>query len=153
MKDLCLIPAHKIASLIRKKEVSAVEVARAHLARIERLNPILNAFVDYRPERVLVQARQVQEAVQSGTELGPLHGVPLSIKSSINVAGHRCEAGSILRKGHIANEDAPLVARLRSAGAIILGVTNAPEFLMAWETDNVLYGRTNNPWEIGRAHV
>jgi Asp-tRNA(Asn)/Glu-tRNA(Gln) amidotransferase A subunit family amidase len=76
--------------------------------------------------------------------------VPLSIKSSIDVVGHRCEAGSRLRAGHVAAADAPLVARLRSAGAVILGVTNAPEFLMAWETDNVLYGRTNNPWDLTR---
>ncbi len=150
MKDLCLTPAHQIAALIRKKEVSAVEVARAHVDRIERLNPILNTFVDYRPERVLFQAQRAQDAVQNGAELGPLHGVPLSIKSSINVAGHRCEAGSRLRKGNVPTDDAPLVARLRGAGAIILGVTNAPEFLMAWETDNVLYGRTNNPWDLTR---
>src|SRR5208282_3219783 len=81
---------------------------------------------------------------------GPLHGVPVSIKSSIDVAGHLCEAGTRLRAGHIAADDAPLVARLRSAGAVILGVTNAPELLMAWETDNLLYGRTNNPWDLSR---
>ena len=80
----------------------------------------------------------------------PLHGVPISIKSSIDVAGHRCEAGSRLRAGYVASEDAPLVARLRAAGAVILGVTNAPEMLMAWETDNLLYGRTNNPWDLTR---
>src|SRR5207302_1460990 len=83
-------------------------------------------------------------------ELGPLHGVPLSIKSAIDVAGHRCEAGTRLRAGHIAAQDAPLVARLRAAGAVILGVTNTPELLMAWETDNLLYGRTNNPWDLTR---
>ncbi len=85
-----------------------------------------------------------------GEELGPLHGVPLSIKSSIDVAGHRCETGSRLRAGIIASQDAPLVSRLRNAGAVILGVTNAPEMLMAWETDNLLYGRTNNPWDLTR---
>ncbi len=85
-----------------------------------------------------------------GSAVGPLHGVPLSIKSAIDVRGFRCESGTKLRQGHIAEKDAPLVARLRQAGAIILGVTNAPELLMAWETDNLLYGRTNSPWDLAR---
>src|ERR1700692_1940175 len=149
-----LLSAREIAGQIRRKEVSPVEVARAHLDRIERLNPKLNAFVDYKPEAVLTQAREAEKAILRGDrdkdELGPLHGVPLSIKSAIDVAGHRCEAGTRLRAGHIAAEDAPLVARLRAAGAVILGVTNTPELLMAWETDNLLYGRTNNPWDLER---
>ena len=139
-----------IATRIRRKEVSPVEVARTHLSRIERLNPGLNAFVDCQPEAVLRQAREAEQSVQRGNELGPLHGVPISIKSAIDVAGHRCEAGTRLRAGYIATADAPLVARLRAAGAIILGVTNVPELLMAWETDNLLYGRTNNPWDLTR---
>ena len=91
-----------------------------------------------------------EAAVSNGEELGALHGVPLSIKSSMEVAGLRWEAGTKLRAGIVAERDAPLVARLRQAGAIILGVTNAPELLMAWETDNLLYGRTNNPWDVTR---
>src|SRR6266852_5498279 len=118
MSSPLILSAREIAAQIRRKEVSPVEVARAHLDRIERLNPKLNAFVDYRPEVVLVQARDAGKA--------------------------------ILRGGHIAAQDAPLVARLRAAGAVILGVTNAPELLMAWETDNLLYGRTNNPWDLTR---
>jgi Asp-tRNA(Asn)/Glu-tRNA(Gln) amidotransferase A subunit family amidase len=151
-----LLSAREIAAQIRSKAVSPVEVARAHLDRIERLNPKLNAFVDCKPEAVLAQARQAEKAIlrrareRDKDELGPLHGVPVSIKSSIDVAGHRCEAGTHLRAGYIASEDAPLVARLRAAGAVILGVTNAPELLMAWETDNLLYGRTNNPWDLTR---
>src|SRR5207342_984775 len=101
-------------------------------------------------DAVLAQAREAEKAVLRGDELGSLHGVPVSIKSSIDVAGHRSEAGTRLRAGYIATEDAPLVARLRSAGAVILGVTNTPELLMAWETDNLLYGRTNNPWDLNR---
>jgi Asp-tRNA(Asn)/Glu-tRNA(Gln) amidotransferase A subunit family amidase len=147
---LHLLSAREIAAQIRRKVISPVEVARAHLERIERLNPKLNAFVDLQPEAVLAQAREAEKAIRRGDELGPLHGVPLSIKSSIDVAGHRCEAGTRLRAGYIAAEDAPLVARLRAAGAVILGVTNAPELLMAWETDNLLYGRTNNPWDLTR---
>jgi Asp-tRNA(Asn)/Glu-tRNA(Gln) amidotransferase A subunit family amidase len=142
--------ASEIAAQICRKELSPVEVARIHLDRIERLNPKLNAFVDCRPEAVLAQAREAEKTILRGDEIGPLHGVPLSIKSSIDVAGHRCEAGTRLRAGRLATEDAPLVTRLRDAGAVILGVTNAPELLMAWETDNLLYGRTNNPWDLTR---
>ena len=152
MTSSSLLSAREIAEQIRFKAVSPVEVARAHLDRIERLNPKLNAFVDCQPEAVLARARAAEKALLSTNkdELGPLHGVPLSIKSSIDVAGHRCEAGTRLRAGHIASDDAPLVARLRAAGAVILGVTNTPEMLMAWETDNLLYGRTNNPWDLSR---
>jgi Asp-tRNA(Asn)/Glu-tRNA(Gln) amidotransferase A subunit family amidase len=142
--------ASRIAAEVRAKSISPVEVARIHLERIERLNPLLNAFVDWQAKRVMAQARDSEKAVMSGNELGPLHGVPLSIKSSIDVAGHRCEAGTRLRAGYVATADAPLVARLRAAGAVILGVTNSPELLMAWETDNLLYGRTNNPWDLTR---
>ena len=145
-----LLSAQEIAAQIRRKAVSPVDVARAHLDRIERLNPRLNAFVDCKPEAVLAQARDAEKAILRGDDVGPLHGVPVSIKSSIDVAGHLCEAGTRLRAGHIAAADAPLVARLRAAGAVILGVTNAPELLMAWETDNLLYGRTNNPWDLTR---
>src|SRR5271170_4683211 len=148
--DVHFPSAREIATQIRRRAISPVEVARVHLERIERLNPILNAVVDFQPEAVLAQARDAEKAVLRGDDLGPLHGVPLSIKSSIDVAGHRCEAGTRLRAGRIATEDALLVARLRAAGAVILGVTNAPELLMAWETDNLLYGRTNNPWDLTR---
>jgi Asp-tRNA(Asn)/Glu-tRNA(Gln) amidotransferase A subunit family amidase len=145
-----LSSACELAAKIRGKKISPVEVAQNHLERIARINPRLNAFVDYRPEVVLAQAHAAEEAVQRGDLLGPLHGVPLSIKSSMDVAGHRCEAGSRLRAAHIPTEDAAVVARLRAAGAIILGVTNAPEYLMAWETDNLMYGRTNNPYDVDR---
>jgi Asp-tRNA(Asn)/Glu-tRNA(Gln) amidotransferase A subunit family amidase len=144
------LPVRELVTQIRRKKISPVEVAQAYLNRIERLNPKLNAFVDYKPELVLSQAREAETAILRGDEVGPLHGVPLSIKSSIDVAGHRCEAGTRLRAGNVATDDAPLVARLRAAGAVILGVTNTPELLMAWETDNLLYGRTNNPWDLTR---
>jgi Asp-tRNA(Asn)/Glu-tRNA(Gln) amidotransferase A subunit family amidase len=139
-----------MARQIREKKISPAELAEAHLAKIERLNPKLNAFVHVDPERVRRDARQAEAAVSGGQALGPLHGVPISIKSSVDVAGMKCEAGTRLRAGHVATEDAPLVERLRKAGAIILGVTNTPELLMAWETDNLLYGRTNSPWDLER---
>jgi len=150
MVDLTFLSAVEMAQLIREKKISPVELAEAHLAKIERLNPKLNAFVQVDVERVRREARDAEAAVMSGTALGPLHGVPISIKSSIEVAGLRCESGTRLRAGFVATSDAPLVARLRQAGAIILGVTNTPEMLMAWETDNTLYGRTNSPWDLER---
>ncbi len=144
------LPAVRMAELIRKKQLSPVELIEAHLERINVLHPKINAFVQVDAERALAQARAAEAAIGNKQELGPLHGVPISIKSSIDVAGMRCETGTKLRQGYIATDDAPLVTRLRKAGAIVLGVTNAPELLMAWETDNLLYGRTNNPWDLSR---
>jgi Asp-tRNA(Asn)/Glu-tRNA(Gln) amidotransferase A subunit family amidase len=148
--DLIFLSATKMAELVRTRGISPVELVEAHLSRIEELNPKINAFIQIDAEGALQQARSGEQAVSRGDELGPLHGVPISIKSSIEVAGMRCEAGTKLRAGHVAQVDAPLVQRLRKAGAIILGVTNTPEFLMAWETDNLIYGRTNNPWDLSR---
>jgi Asp-tRNA(Asn)/Glu-tRNA(Gln) amidotransferase A subunit family amidase len=150
MKDLTFLPAVTMAEQIREKKLSPVELAEAHLAKIERLNPKLNAFVHVDANRVRREARAAAAGVMSGKVLGPLHGVPISIKSSLEVAGLRCESGTCLRTGFVARQDAPLVARLRSAGAIVLGVTNTPELLMAWETDNPLHGRTNSPWDLER---
>jgi Asp-tRNA(Asn)/Glu-tRNA(Gln) amidotransferase A subunit family amidase len=150
MDDLTLLPATAMARQICEKSISPVELANAHLSKIERLNPKLNAFVHCEPELVRRQARAAEAAVMRGEALGPLQGVPVSIKSSIEVAGFRCESGTRLRAGFIAKQDAPLVTRLRAAGAIVLGVTNTPELLMAWETDNLLYGRTNSPWDLNR---
>src|SRR5579864_2705504 len=150
MGDLTFLSAVDMAQQIREKKISPVDLTGAHLAKIERLNPKLNAFVHVDMERVRREARNAEAAVMSGKDLGPLHGVPISIKSSMDVAGLRCEAGTRLRAGHVATEDAPLVARLRNAGAIVLGVTNTPELLMAWETGNLLYGRTNSPWDLER---
>jgi len=147
MPALNFLSAVAMAERIRGKELSPLELLEAHLAQIERLNPKLNAFVEVNAEGARRQARAAEAAALRGEFAGPLHGVPLSIKSSIAVRGMRCESGTKLRAGYIARRDAPLVARLRSAGGIILGLTNTPELLMAWETDNVLYGRTNNPWD------
>jgi Asp-tRNA(Asn)/Glu-tRNA(Gln) amidotransferase A subunit family amidase len=150
MGELTFLSAVSMAEQIRRKNLSPVELVEAHLKRIEELNPKLNAFVQIDVEGARKQAHSAEVAVRNGNELGVLHGVPLSIKSSMAVAGLAYEAGTKLRAGVIAAGDAPLVSRLRQAGAIILGVTNAPELLMAWETDNLLYGRTNNPWDLAR---
>jgi Asp-tRNA(Asn)/Glu-tRNA(Gln) amidotransferase A subunit family amidase len=148
--DITFLPAVEMARRIRQKIISPVEIAEAHLTKIERLNPKLNAFVQVDAQRVHREARAAEAAVMSGKALGPLHGVPISIKSSVEVAGMKWETGTRLRAGMVGKQDAPLVARLRRGGAIVLGVTNTPEFLMAWETDNLLYGRTNNPWDWER---
>ncbi len=150
MPELTFLSAVSMADQIRRGELSPVDLVDAHLARIEELNPKLNAFVQVDVKGARQQARLAETAVRNREKLGPLHGVPLSIKSSIQVAGLSWEAGTKLRAGIVAERDAPLVTRLRQAGAIILGLTNAPELLMAWETDNLLYGRTNNPWDVTR---
>src|SRR5213593_2100292 len=150
MNDLTFLPAVQMAEQIRHRKISPVELVEAHLRKIKKLNPVLNAFVQVDAEGAFRQAREAEVAVRRGANLGPLHGVPISIKSSIEVAGFRCEAGTKLRQGTVASQDAPLVSRLRDAGAIIPGLTNTPELLMAWETDNLLYGRTNNPWDLTR---
>jgi Asp-tRNA(Asn)/Glu-tRNA(Gln) amidotransferase A subunit family amidase len=142
-----------MAEGVRARKVSPVELTDAHLSRIRELNPKLNAFVTVDGDRARDQAMLAESALSSSAKtesIGPLHGVPISIKSSIDVAELLCECGSVLRKGNVPSEDAPLVKRLRAAGAIILGNTNVPEFLMAYETDNLLYGRTNNPWDPSR---
>lgn len=148
--EITSLSLSQIAEQVRTGQLSPVEVVEAHLARIEKLNPKINAFVELDAERALQQARAAEVAVMRNEQLGPLHGVPISIKSSVSVAGMKWEAGTKLRAGVTAESDAPLVQRLRNAGAIVLGTTNTPELLMAWETDNLLYGRTNNPWDLTR---
>src|SRR5712671_2644608 len=150
MNQMTFLPAVVMAEQIRNKRISPVELIEAHLAQIEKLNPQLNAFVQVDAQGARRAAHDAEIAIMQRTTLGPLHGVPVSIKSSLEVAGMRCESGTKLRAGFVATRDAPLVARLRRAGAIVLGTTNTPELLMAWETDNLLYGRSNSPWDLDR---
>ncbi len=150
MSELNFLSAVSMAEQVRQKEISPVELVDAHLERIANLNPRLNAFVQVDDVRARREAQALEAAAVCGDFKGPLHGVPISIKSSLEVAGLRCESGTKLRVGHVAAKDAVLVSRLKAAGAIVLGVTNTAELLMAWETDNVLYGRTNNPWDLAR---
>ena len=140
--SVALLSATEQLRLLREGTISALELAEEHIRRIERLNPTLNALVDFDPDRVRQQARNVRA--------GELSGLPMTIKSSIATAGRRCEIGSRLHRGQVAGKDAAAVAQLRLQGAVILGTTNCPEFLMAYETDNVLYGRTRNPWALDR---
>src|SRR5438034_1327557 len=150
MMNITRLPAWQMAARIRDRQFTVAELIDAHFQQIHRLNPKLNAFVSIDEENARRQARLADEAVASNASLGPLHGVPVTIKSSIDVAGLLCEAGTRLRAGHIAESDAPLVSRLKAAGAVILGNTTVPEFLMAWETRSALYGTTNNPWNLDR---
>jgi Asp-tRNA(Asn)/Glu-tRNA(Gln) amidotransferase A subunit family amidase len=138
----------EIVEQVRRKQISPVEIVEAHLARIEELQPVLNAFVQVDVEGARKQGVAAEAAVMRGDALGPLHGVPVSIKSCIDVAGWKCPAGSRLRADYIASGDAVLVSRLRAAGAILIGNTNTPEFLMAYETDNAVSGKTSNPWSL-----
>jgi Asp-tRNA(Asn)/Glu-tRNA(Gln) amidotransferase A subunit family amidase len=146
MPDLLTQPATHLLHLLATNQISARELALQHLARIDTLNPKLNAIVDFDPAEVLAQA----DALDRAKMRGPLHGLPVTIKSSISVANHLCETGSLLNAGRRPATDAEAVRRLRSAGALILGTTNCPEFLMAYETDNRIYGGTSNPWDITR---
>jgi len=139
-----------LADLVRRRAVSPVELVDACLERIEALNPQLNAYVAIDADAARRTAREAEQRVLAGTTLGALHGVPVSIKSAVAVNGQPWETGSRFRAGIRADADAPLVARLRDAGAIVIGVTNVAEQLMAWETDNALYGRTNSPWALDR---
>jgi Asp-tRNA(Asn)/Glu-tRNA(Gln) amidotransferase A subunit family amidase len=140
----------QMARSIRQREIAITQLVKAHLARIEQLNPQLNAFIELRAEAALAEARTLDAEAQRGDFRGPLHGIPISIKSSIAVAGLKFECGSPTRRGIVADRDAVLVQRLKRAGAIVLGNTNVPEMLMAYETSNPLYGRTNSAWDVSR---
>src|SRR5271166_3841320 len=137
--------------LYRQKKLSPVEVITADLERIQQLQPKLNAFVHLDAESALARARSAEACLSHNEQLKPLTGIPLTIKSCIDVAGWPCPAGSLLRKDYVPTTDAPLVARLEAAGAILLGNTNTPEFLMAYETDNLLNGKTSNPWNLAHS--
>jgi Asp-tRNA(Asn)/Glu-tRNA(Gln) amidotransferase A subunit family amidase len=147
MNEPVLRSASRQLALLRSGEISISELAEAHIAQIARLEPQLNVFADFDSERVRAEARRLDAVKQ---RRGALHGLPVTVKSSIAIKGLRCEIGSLLNKGHVPREDAIVVARLRAAGALILGTTNCPEFLMAYETDNLLHGRTCNPWDLDR---
>lgn len=137
-----------LARKIRSKEITPQEVAQHYLGRIETLQPKLNAFAHVDAEGAMRDAHAAGEALLRGGEIGPLHGVPVTVKSCLDVSGWPCSAGSLLRKDCRPSGDAALVQRLRASGAVLLGNTTTPEFLMAYETDNRVTGRTSNPWNM-----
>ncbi len=144
MKDLIATPLTRIAELIQARSVSPVEVAEAQLQQISKLNPELNAIVTVARD-LMDRARAAESAMRRGDSLGPLHGVPLTIKDTIETAGIRTTSGSPIRVHYVPTNDAPAVARLKAAGAIILGKTNAAEMAMDYTADNPVFGRTNHP--------
>ncbi|CAB3746242.1 amidase [Paraburkholderia humisilvae] len=141
--------ATALAELIRTREISPVEVVQAHLDRIEAVNPKVNAIVTVADD-ALRAAKTAETAVLQGHELGPLHGVPFTVKDSIDTAGVPTQRGSLIFKGRIPDTDATSVARMKKAGGILLAKTNLPEFSYAFESDNLLSGRSNNPWDLQR---
>jgi len=139
-----------LSSAIRRKMVSSEEVIRACLNRIETVNPKLNAVVQLNQERALARGREADAALARGENWGPLHGVPMTIKDSFDTAGMISTGGTGGRASFIPERDATVVERLRGAGAILLGKTNTPELTMSFETNNRVYGRTNNPYDVAR---
>src|SRR5262249_35452487 len=144
--DLCWVPALELAELIRSKKVSPLEVTDAVLARIERVNPTLNAFCALTADEARDAAQAAEVSVMTGEELGPLHGVPVSVKDLVFTRRVPTTGGSRLFADHVPEEDAVAVERLKGAGAIILGKTNTAEFGHKAVTDNPLFGITRNPW-------
>jgi aspartyl-tRNA(Asn)/glutamyl-tRNA(Gln) amidotransferase subunit A len=147
MTDLCFTSAVDLAAMIRRRALSPVEVTRAVLERIARVNGRLGAYVLVHAERALEDARRAEHAVMAGQGLGPLHGVPVSIKDNLWTAGERTTSGSRLLAEFVPGEDAPSVARLRASGAIVVGRTNLPEFAWRGSTDSPLFGESRNPWD------
>ncbi|MGA2272378.1 MAG: amidase [Bryobacteraceae bacterium] len=143
--------ATEIAAGVRGRELSASEVTDAFLRRIEAVNGHLNAVVVPLFESARAAAAAIDETVAAGAPVGPLAGVPITVKESFDVRGTPTTAGLTARKDHIATADALMVSRLRQAGAVLLGKTNVPPLLLSTETDNPLYGRTSNPWDLERA--
>src|SRR5215472_8661399 len=139
----------KLAELIRTRAVSPVEVVEAYLRRIEELNPALNAIVTLAPN-LLDEARKAEEEIVRGYAVGPLHGIPFTVKDTIETAALRTTSGSKMRENFLPDKDAPAVARLRAAGVIVLGKTNAGEMAMDYSADNPVFGRTNNPHDPSR---
>jgi aspartyl-tRNA(Asn)/glutamyl-tRNA(Gln) amidotransferase subunit A len=148
-KEIIYSDATKLAELIRTKEVSPVEVVKAQLDRIAAVNPKINAIVTL-ADGALKAAKAAEAAVLAGDELGPLHGVPFTVKDSIDTADVATQRGSPIFKGRVPDADATSVARMKKAGGILLAKTNLPEFSYWIESDNLLSGRSNNPWDVAR---
>jgi aspartyl-tRNA(Asn)/glutamyl-tRNA(Gln) amidotransferase subunit A len=148
-KEIIYSDATKLAELIRTREVSPVEVVQAHLDRIAAVNPKINAIVTL-ADGALKAAKAAEAAVLAGDELGPLHGVPFTVKDSIDTADVATQRGSPIFKGRVPDVDATSVARMKKAGGILLAKTNLPEFSYWIESDNLLSGRSNNPWDVTR---
>jgi len=143
--------ATDLTKAIKTKKLSPVEVIRTFLERIESVNPKINAYVTVTADSALKEAKKAERKVMKGGKLGPLHGVPVSIKDLIFTKGVRTTFGSKLLEDFIPDEDAVIVSRLKKAGAIVLGKTNTSEFGFKPLTDNLVFGITRNPWNLERS--
>src|SRR3954467_10102742 len=150
MDEIIYASASELARAIREREVSSVEVVGAHFKRIAEVNPKVNAVVLTTEEAARTRAREADEALARGEVWGPLHGVPVTIKDAFEMAGVVSAGGTKGRAAFVPEEDATGVARYKQAGAVILGKTNTPEISLAFESDNLVYGRTKNPYDLTR---
>lgn len=148
--ELDFATALQAADAIRKKQVSSVELTRRVFERIDRYNPQLNAFAYQLRDEAMAQAAQADAEHAKGGSLGVLHGVPITVKESIGVAGHPATWGIPALRNVLTSQDSDVVARLRGAGAILVGATNVPLSLDDWQSYNEIYGQTNNPWDVKR---
>jgi amidase len=151
MDALIYRSAGELARMIREKEVSSEEVVRAHLARIDAVNPALNAVVQLVADQAIAEAQAADAALARGNLSGPLHGVPMTIKDSFDTAGVISTGGTLGRANFVPEKDATVVARLKQAGAILMGKTNTPELTLSFDTVNLVYGRTHNPYDLSRS--
>jgi amidase len=149
MQDLWRLSAADIAAQIRTKKISARDAARAALARLDQVNPTINAVVDHRPEDVLAQADAIDATLARGGDAGPLAGVPVTVKVNIDQQGYATTNGLKLQRDVIAKTNNPVIDNLRKAGAVILGRTNCPAFSYRWFTTNLIHGDTKNPRDPG----
>jgi amidase len=149
--DIINMPVHKLTNLIHKKKVSSYEVVSAFVKRIETVNPKINAVVAFRPEEALKEARKADDELSKGKSTGVLHGIPCTIKDSFDTEGIISTGGTLGRSNFIPKKNATIVQRLKDAGAIIMGKTNTPEFTLSFFTDNLIYGKTKNPYDLNRS--
>ena len=151
MNDAIYWSASALARALRARELSSREMVDAYLARIDTVNPAINAVVQLVPERAQEEADELDKLAAGGHFRGPLHGVPITLKDSLDTAGIVSTGGTLGRRDFVPTQDAPVVARLREAGAILLGKTNTPELTLSGETNNLIYGRSNNPYDLTRS--
>ena len=142
--------ATELSRMIRDRSVSSSEVVEAHLRRIEQMNPRLNAVVQVLAGQARRRAGEADRATARRESWGPLHGIPVTAKDTIEIRGVPSTGGTMGRADHLPAEDATVIRRLRGAGAIVVGLTNVPELVLAGDTDNLVYGRTNNPYDLSR---
>ncbi|MGL5831799.1 MAG: amidase, partial [Waterburya sp.] len=146
--DIIFATASQLAQMIRDKEVSAVEVVDAYLEQIEKHNDKINAIVTLDAARARTRAKEADEALARGENWGALHGVPVTVKDTFETVGLLTTAGYKPLKNYVPTQDATVVARLRQAGAILLGKTNLAEMASDYQSTNDLFGRVNNPWNL-----